>query len=458
METLSAGALADGAAAATASAVAALAGARSLLTAIDHGDRAALDAEARLALVTEVVALGRQVEALRAVLVGEADRAKAAEKVRGASIKTILAVSSKVTAGEAYAWVHAGAEITAHPRVAEATLTGEVSVLQARAIDRVLRELPDSLSGDQRIEAESFLLDQAHLMDAKDLARQTPNVVSRVAPEIDAIEDELVRLDLQRQHAWKARSLVFSSDGYGSVLIRGQLPTVEGEAFQRLVEAHTLSDRRALEQAADRTDATDAPRPGQRTFHQRTADGLIALVTSRDSADNRAASARPSVVVTLSWDALSQQVEQAGVLGSGERISAGELRRLACDAEVVPVVLGATSEPLDVGREHRLVTPGIRRALETRDRGCSFPGCIVPPSGCEAHHIVPWWAGGSTVLRNLVLLCPHHHATVEPLRFFGRDKPRLRWTVHIGHDGHPQFLAPAENGADSGAPMDARSP
>ena len=40
-------------------------------------------------------------------------------------------------------------------------------------------------------------------------------------------------------------------------------------------------------------------------------------------------------------------------------LSAGAVRRWACDAEVLPVVLGSHSQVLDVGRSSRLVTPGV---------------------------------------------------------------------------------------------------
>lgn len=419
----------------------AVAGARSLLAAIDHAGRTRLDAEARLALVADVVALGRQVEALRAVLVAEADRARAAETVRGASIKTLLATSARVTAGEAASWVYAGQDITAHPRVADAALAGEVSVAQARSIDRVLGDLPATLSADQRARAEQILLDKAHLVDAKDLARQTRSVLEQVAPGVDAVEDELSRLDAQRKQAWAARSLVFSHDGRGSMIFRGQLPTVEGEAFKRLVDAHAMSNRRALEGAGDRHDEA-----GSRTAEQRSADGLVALVARATTSPGHSAPAKPTLVVTISYDGLLERVEQAGVLAGGEQVTAGELRRLACDASILPIVLGSAGQPLDVGREQRLVTPAIRKALDARDMGCAFPGCRVAASGCEAHHIIPWWAGGTTSLGNLVLLCPHHHGTVEPLRFFHRGSPPARWTVHVDADGVPVFRPPGRAG------------
>jgi hypothetical protein len=102
------------------------------------------------------------------------------------------------------------------------------------------------------------------------------------------------------------------------------------------------------------------------------------------------------------------------------------------------VVLGGNSAPLDVGRAERLVTDEVRAALIARDRGCVFPGCDAPPSRCEAHHIIPWWAGGVTALHNLVLLCHSHHPIIEPARHGIRDQ----WQVQTATDGLPEFTPP----------------
>ena len=122
---------------------------------------------------------------------------------------------------------------------------------------------------------------------------------------------------------------------------------------------------------------------------------------------------------------------KGALLESATPISAGELRRLACDADILPVVLGGPSEVLDVGRSQRLVTPAIRAALALRDTECIFPGCHTPPTHCHAHHIEPWWAGGPTALANLALLCPHHHGLIEPLHGQPAEK---RWRVIAGTD------------------------
>jgi hypothetical protein len=92
-----------------------------------------------------------------------------------------------------------------------------------------------------------------------------------------------------------------------------------------------------------------------------------------------------------------------GLLDGQWAISAETARRLACDAQIIPVVLGARGEVLDLDRKSRVVSAAQRRALVQRDRHCAHPGCRRRPRRCAAHHIVPWGQGGPTDVDNLVL-------------------------------------------------------
>jgi hypothetical protein len=98
-------------------------------------------------------------------------------------------------------------------------------------------------------------------------------------------------------------------------------------------------------------------------------------------------------------------------LEDGTRLSAESARRLCCDASCVDLTREKDGSVLDVGRRTRTVPPAIRRALEARDRGCRFPGCGLRFT--DAHHVVHWADGGDTSLRNLLLLCAHHHRAVH---------------------------------------------
>jgi len=95
---------------------------------------------------------------------------------------------------------------------------------------------------------------------------------------------------------------------------------------------------------------------------------------------------RPHVAITMGLEALKAGCARGEPRTRGH-IGPGEVRRLSCDAQITPIVLGANSEPLDVGREKRCATLAQRRAVAVRDGGCAHPGCDRPPSSCEVHHI-----------------------------------------------------------------------
>ncbi|MDO5697424.1 MAG: DUF222 domain-containing protein [Dermatophilus congolensis] len=98
-----------------------------------------------------------------------------------------------------------------------------------------------------------------------------------------------------------------------------------------------------------------------------------------------------------------------GLTEHGQVLTPAEVRMLACDAGIIPIVLGGRGEVLDVGRQERWVTAAQRAALVIRDGGCSFPGCDAPPSWCDGHHLTKWEHGGPSDMTNLALLCRHHH-------------------------------------------------
>ena len=115
----------------------------------------------------------------------------------------------------------------------------------------------------------------------------------------------------------------------------------------------------------------------------------------------------------MSLEELTGALRGAGLTLGHELLTAGTVRRLACEADLVPAVLGTKSQLLDVGRTQRLVPPAIRLAAWLRDGGCSYPGCTVPAQWCDAHHGIPWWENGDTSLANTAMLCGRHHTLVH---------------------------------------------
>ena len=116
--------------------------------------------------------------------------------------------------------------------------------------------------------------------------------------------------------------------------------------------------------------------------------------------------------------------------GDGLRVSAETSRRVACDAAAVVLQHAPDGAILDVGRKTRTIPPALRRALQTRDRQCRFPGCHA--RRCDAHHVQHWADGGATRLDNLVLLCRRHHRSVHEEGF----------TVRLDPAGNAEFCWP----------------
>ncbi len=129
-----------------------------------------------------------------------------------------------------------------------------------------------------------------------------------------------------------------------------------------------------------------------------------------------------------------------------EPLSAGAARRIACDAGIIPAVLGGSSEVLDLGRAARTASPAQRRALALRDGGCTAPGCDRPPEWCEAHHLVPWALGGATDVKDMALVCDAHHDVAH----------EDGWTIRLGPDGKVVWERRPGSPTTSGVPPDGR--
>lgn len=191
-----------------------------------------------------------------------------------------------------------------------------------------------------------------------------------------------------------------------------------------LTEWQLLLDAEAEAILEAALDPLSRPRPGAdehgvqqldpRTASQRRADALVEIIGRGVAApEGVPVTEKAKIQVTIDYEALAGKVPGGGQTSTGQRLSAGTIRRLACDAQLIPIVLGGPSEPLDVGLTRRLFTPAQRQAVLLRDRGCSFPGCSTPAGWTDIHHVVHWIFGGATDLSNAAALCRRHHVVVH---------------------------------------------
>ncbi|MDX8030759.1 DUF222 domain-containing protein [Lentzea sp. BCCO 10_0856] len=207
----------------------------------------------------------------------------------------------------------------------------------------------------------------------------------------------------------------------GQLEIRALLDTVTGAKYEALLDPLVKPRPETAEDG-----------PDLRSRAEREGDALAELVDLMLRADQLPEHGGEPVTltVTLRYEDLAEQVGQA-TLDNGERVPADQVRQLACDAGIIPLVLGERSQPMNIGRKTRTFPAGIRRILVARDRGCAFPGCGRPPKQCDAHHIHHWANGGDTSVGNGVLLCRHHHTLIH----------QSEWDVAMVH-GIPTFYPP----------------
>jgi hypothetical protein len=165
------------------------------------------------------------------------------------------------------------------------------------------------------------------------------------------------------------------------------------------------------------------------------------------------AGVKSTVLVTIGLDDLRQRARPGTLIGGvdgGTLLGPETVRKLACDGNIIPVLLGGHGQILDLGSARRAFTSAQVRALWLRDRHCTFPGCTTPGSWADAHHIRHWADGGDTDLANGTLLCGRHHTIVHRDRLTALVTPAgVRWNRRLG--SYDDALAPASTAVDESA-------
>ena len=378
------------------------------------------------------------------------------------------------------------------PLLADALNDGAIGVEQTRTIVASMRKLPQDLDPGTREACQKHLVEQAQHFEPKPFAAFARAVVETCTPDgtLDD-EDRAARIEftLGRRNPDTGMTRFHGQlDDVGVEIVSQAIdglakpqPTIDNAVAERAqpdaaapAEKHCAADINDIDTdiVADATaDTDDSAHANDADTRAQSDDGeTLGAATANDSSpssgighgadsrmpDPRSAACRrgqalvealrrflcsgvapiqggerPHVTVTISLDDLKTN-EGVGYLDFGGPISAGTARMLACDAMIIPAVLGANSQVLDVGMANRVFPTAIRRAIALRDRGCAFPGCDRPAAWADCHHIVHWVNHGPSSYLNGCLLCPAHH----------REIHRGFWEVRMAVDGRPEFLPP----------------
>jgi hypothetical protein len=202
-------------------------------------------------------------------------------------------------------------------------------------------------------------------------------------------------------------------------------------AFNGYVDAEHASRFKAMLEPAEKFRDKDDTRGYGERAGDAFAEILLLAANCPDLPTHNGLKA--DVALTVSMETLEKAKDDA-VLNLGDTImTARDLRRILCDARILPAVMGGDSKPLDVAVPAYVVPAHIRRGLVLRDKGCAFPACEKPASACDSHHVRQWLGGtGPTQLDNLALLCSEHHRLVH----------NSQWEIKMV-EGLPQFIPPA---------------
>lgn len=409
--------------------------ARMLTTSRELVDRlvAAHSSEELMDTVAAIEVLRSNLDALELVTVRELDVRGAVKGAGWASTQDYVTTTAGGHKGLGAATVRL-AKACAEPLftpVAAALRDGCLSTAKAHVIERAVDALPRDPG--LRTRAVTVLLDEAKRLDATELRKVVRRLLSIVDPDGDERRDEKA-LDRLERAAHVHRHLTITADQAGGAWIRGRCSSEDAA----LIKSTLIPLAAPVPSAGPVCDADSCAIPGCRHDGRDPRDHGARMLDALAEACRRLQTvgvlpeshgATPRLTLTIDYLQL-QKLSGLATTETGEQLTASALRRLCCDAEVIPAVLGTGSAVLDVGRTRRLVTAVIWKALVARDAHCRFPHCRRPPLMCHAHHVEHWIDGGPTSLDNLLLLCGHHHRLVHACPWqISRDGPAT-FTFH----------------------------
>ena len=267
--------------------------------------------------------------------------------------------------------------------------------------------------------------------DARELRRLGAHLLEVVDP--DGADAQLAaQLEAQERDAARKTFLTVRDCGDGTHEGRFKIPTLHAAMLTRQLESLMNPSR---PDPITRSDGKARPEVRGEAFTQWISRYPVdRLPTSGGVA--------ATVVVTIPLDTLLHGLK-AAALDTGDLISPTLARRLACEAGIIPAVLGSHGEVLDLGRKTRFHTPKQRLAMNLQQHGtCAVERCTMPATWADAHHLTPWSQGGHTSVTDGVLTCTRHHTQAHDPRYPSKasDPARSDW-----FDGNSPWLPPIDS-------------
>jgi hypothetical protein len=390
--------------------------------------------------VASLARLESQAMSLRLDLSAEADRRRVAEQTAETGTDAWLARLTGSTREEAAGGLRIARLLQEKYDATRAALAaGLLRPEQVRVIVNAAEQAPVEASPAQVTAAEVWLVDRAtgagtrtgRPMDARRLRQAARRMFAVVDPEL-AARHEAILLGRETRTAEAETFFALHDNGDGSYSGRFRIPELHGHLLSAVLDRLTAPRRLTRDRVGRST--LDESAPGTdwgANFQETRGAALCELIEHLPTGGwSGHGGNNCEVLVTLDLESLRTGLGAAG-LDTGVAITAGEARRLACNAGLVPAVLGGESAPLDLGRSRRLHSRTQRRALALTHHTCAVAGCERPFAWCEIHHHrLAWSRGGRTDLANALPLCGHHHRRAHDTRFDLRRRSDGDWAFH----------------------------
>jgi hypothetical protein len=390
--------------------------------------------------VAQAARLESRAAALRMELSAEADRRRVAEQTAETGTDAWVARLTGSTREQAASglWL-AGLLQTKYAATREAFAAGALRIEQVRVIVRAAEQAPAEATPDQVRTAEQWLVDQGtgagtrsgRGLDAKRLRQAARRMFARIDAEL-AVRHEAILLGRETRTAEAETFLALHDNGDGSFSGRFRIPELHGHLLKQALDRLTAPRRLSRDSCGDLVvDETALGTDNGASLYETHGAAWCELIEHLPVTGWRGHGGNGcEVIVTVDLDALISGIGSAG-LDTGVAVTAGEARRLACNAGIIPAVLDGASMPLDLGRSRRLHNRSQRRAYALIHDTCAVAGCGRPFAWCEIHHHRIWWIhGGRTDLDNGLPLCGHHHRRAHDTRWNLRQRPDGEWAFH----------------------------
>ncbi|MCW2753352.1 MAG: endonuclease [Marmoricola sp.] len=355
--------------------------------------------------------------AIKLRVLASAERGRAAAAAGLASTGQWAAQATNADPVVAHRQVQLSARLEERTITQAALAAGRLSAEHAAVIVHADSQLPDSVSTAQRAVIEQALVEKAQVMPPTLLRRAARRALAEVEPDpvvVDAHENELVA-DEEASARSRTR-LSLHDNGDGTVTGHFTVPTLHGHLLRKILETITAPRRGRLGASTAQIGGSSTLRTDW-DYARGTAFCEILEHLPTDHLHPRTAA---TVVVTIREETLRGALAVAH-LDTLVELSAGEARRLACNATILPAVLGGASVPLDLGRSARLFSEAQRTALGLRHDTSAAEGCDRPFAWTEIHHLQAWAAGGTTGLDNAIGICHFHHQRIHDPAYHHRS-------------------------------------